>query len=87
MLKRLLAGLVIWPIVAVCFALSEPPVRASAPQTPRTMPPVRPESPIDQEMRMRQHHAAVNMILYTGRLGGTELATTERQHLDVIALK
>lgn len=85
MLKRLLAGLVIWAIFLACFALSEPPVRASALQTPRTMPLVRTESPIDREMRVRPHHARVNMILYTGRLGG-DLATTERQ-LDVIALK
>lgn len=96
MVNRLLAGLVIWAIWAGCFALSESPVRASqdvaAPavsslrHTPRRMPLVLPDPTVEQEMRVRQYHARVNMILYTGRLGGGELATTARR-LDAIALK
>jgi len=89
MLDRLLAGLAIWVLLAGCFALSGSPVGASqdvaAPvvfagtDTPR-------EATVDHEMRARQHHARINMILNTGRLGGSELAATERR-LDVIALK
>jgi hypothetical protein len=96
MLNRLLAGLVIWAIVAGCFALSESPVRASqdvaapadfvVPYTPQTVPRVVPDPTVDQEMRVRQHHARINMILYTGRIGDSELAATARQ-LDAIALR
>ena len=96
MLNRLLAGLVICATLAGGFALSESPLRASqdmaapavfaVPPSPRTMPLFLPDPTVDQEMRARQYHARVNMILYTGRLGGSELATTAPQ-LEVIALK
>ena len=97
MLNRLLAGLAIWTLLGgCCFALSELSARASqgvatpavsaAPDTHRTTPRNQPDPTVDQEMRERQHHARVNMILYTGRFGDGELATTARQ-LDAIALK
>jgi hypothetical protein len=97
MLTRLLAVLAIPALMlASWFVVSEPsvsaaqdagarpiPARADMPHTGRY---IRLEPPVDQQMQMREHHARVNMILYTGRLGGSDLATTTRQ-LDAIALR
>jgi hypothetical protein len=85
MFTRLLTGLAIWTIAVGCFlALSETPVPASQRATGQALPapalttpptlPVRSDSPVDRQMRALEHHARVNMILYTGRFGGSEWA-------------
>jgi len=92
-LNRLLAALVISTlIVGCCFALSERSLAASqdmsahaAFDAPPTPPRGREPTPVDLQMRAREHHARVNMILYTGRFGDGERAATRGQ-LDAIAL-
>jgi hypothetical protein len=97
MVTRFLAVLAISALMlGAGFVVSEPSVSAAQDVGAQPIPAradtahpgrhIRLEPPVDQQMRMREHHARVNMILYTGRFGGSDLAATARQ-LDVIALR
>lgn len=96
MLKRFLSRLAIGMVVVACgVVLSEKAVPASQDVTTPTLPDVRDTSvvrtpvptdvSVDRQMQAFEHHARVNMILYTGRFGQSELATTGNQ-LNAIAL-
>ena len=87
-------GFVLWTLIVGCgvavtgtwvLASQDATTRpaAEAPETPPALPPADPS--VDREMAAFERRARVDMILYTGRFGRTDLAAARNQ-LEAIAV-
>ena len=94
MFTRLGSGFVLWTLIVGCGVMvtgtwvlasqdATPRTAAEASEAPSPLPPADPS--VDRAMHAFERRARVDMILYTGRFGGTDLAATRRE-LEAIAL-
>ena len=88
MITRLLVGFAIPSIVLGALFFTNTSAAASQTVSPTArastmMPPRQLESPVERQMLALERHSKVNMILYSGRLGETAIASAPVMALTV----